>query len=68
VIHPKKVYAGKDMVGLDALCCGLLGVKPGEVMHIRLAHESGLGKMHLEGRVSRKMAEFSPREHRVMAT
>ena len=47
VIHPKKVYAGKDMVALDALCCGLLGVKPGEVMHIQLAHESGLGKMNL---------------------
>jgi uncharacterized protein (DUF362 family) len=47
VIHPNKVYAGKDMVALDALCCGILGVKPGEVMHIRLAHESGMGQMNL---------------------
>ena len=47
VIHPNKVYAGKDMVALDALCCGLLGVKPGEVMHIQLAHESGMGQMNL---------------------
>jgi uncharacterized protein (DUF362 family) len=47
VIHPKKVYAGKDMVGLDALCCDLLNVKPQEVLHIQLAHESGMGKMHL---------------------
>lgn len=47
VIHPNKVYAGKDMVGLDALCCGLLGVKPQEVLHIQLAHESGMGRMNL---------------------
>ena len=39
----KKVYAGKDMVGLDALCCYLLKVNPREVLHIRLAHESGWG-------------------------
>ena len=63
VIHPKKVYAGKDMVGLDALCCGMLGVKPQEVLHIKLAHESGLGKMDLEGRVIRKTAAVSLQEN-----
>lgn len=47
VIHPNRVYAGKDMVAMDALCCGLLGVNPGEVMHIQLAHESGMGQMNL---------------------
>jgi uncharacterized protein (DUF362 family) len=47
VIHPKKVYAGKDMVGLDALCCNLLNVNPREVLQIRLAHESKLGEMNL---------------------
>ena len=47
VIHPKKVYAGKDMVGLDALCCDLLKVNPREVLHIQLAHESGIGQMDL---------------------
>ena len=47
VIHPNKVYAGKDGVALDAICCGLLGVKPGEVLHIKLAHESGMGQMNL---------------------
>ena len=47
VIHPEKVYAGKDMVGLDALCCDLLNVPPREVLHIQLAHESGLGQMNL---------------------
>src|SRR5512136_3474495 len=47
VIHPNRVYAGKDMVALDALCCGLLNVKPGEVLHIQMAHESGMGQMNL---------------------
>jgi uncharacterized protein (DUF362 family) len=47
VIHPNKVYAGKDMVALDALCCDLLNVKPREVLHIQLAHESGMGQMNL---------------------
>ena len=47
VIHPKRVYAGKDMVALDSLCCGLLGVRPEEVMHIQLAHESGMGQINL---------------------
>jgi uncharacterized protein (DUF362 family) len=47
VIHPNKVYAGKDMVGLDALCCNLLQVSPREVLHIQLAHESGMGQMNL---------------------
>lgn len=47
VIHPNKVYAGKDMVALDALCCDLLYVTPREVLYIQLAHESGMGQMNL---------------------
>lgn len=47
VIHPNRVYAGKDMVALDALCCDLLNVKPREVLHIQLAHDSGMGQMNL---------------------
>ena len=54
---------GKDMVCLDALCCGLLGVKPQEVLHIKLADESGLGKMDLEGKVTRKTAAMAPGEN-----
>ncbi len=46
VIHPNKVYAGTDMVGLDALCCSLLQTDPREVLHIGLAHEAGLGNMN----------------------
>jgi len=45
--HPKKVYAGTDMVALDGLCCQLLKVNPLEVLHIKLAHASGLGQVHL---------------------
>jgi uncharacterized protein (DUF362 family) len=47
VAHPKKVYAGTDGVAMDALCCGLLKVNPTEVLHIKLAHESELGKIQL---------------------
>jgi len=64
VIHPGKVWAGRDMVSLDALAYGLLGVKPQEVLHIKLAHESGLWKMDLEGKVTRKTAAISPQENR----
>jgi uncharacterized protein (DUF362 family) len=46
VAHPKKVFAGTDRVALDSICCSLLKVDPRDVLHIRLAHESGLGKMH----------------------
>jgi uncharacterized protein (DUF362 family) len=45
VIQPKRVYAGTDMVGLDALCCELLDVNPREVLYLQLAHESGMGQM-----------------------
>lgn len=47
VMHPNRVYAGKDRGALDALCCDLLKVNPREVMHTQLAHESGMGQMNL---------------------
>jgi uncharacterized protein (DUF362 family) len=46
VAHPKKVYAGTDLVAIDSLCCGLLKINPTDVLHIKLAHESGLGQIH----------------------
>ena len=46
VAHPKKVYAGTDLVAIDSLCCGLLKINPKDVLHIKLAHESGLGQIH----------------------
>lgn len=54
VIHPKKVYVGKNMVALDALCCHLLNVHPRQVLYIQLAHESGMGQINLsEGAIKR---------------
>lgn len=47
VAHPKKVYAGIDLVAIDSLCCGLLKVNPLDVLHIKLAQESGLGQIDL---------------------
>jgi uncharacterized protein (DUF362 family) len=53
-IHPKRVYAGRDMVGLDALCCELLRVNPREVLHIQLAYESGMGQLNVtDGAIKR---------------
>jgi uncharacterized protein (DUF362 family) len=47
VAHPKRVYAGTDLVAIDSLCCGLLKVNPMDVLHIKLAQESGLGQIHV---------------------
>jgi len=47
VAHPKRVYAGTDLVAIDSLCCGLLKVNPMDVLHIKLAQESGLGQTHV---------------------
>ena len=44
VIQPGKVLAGADMVALDALGYGLLGVKPGEVMHSSWLMNPGWGR------------------------
>jgi uncharacterized protein (DUF362 family) len=50
VAHPKKVYAGTDLVAIDSLCCELLRVNPMDVLYIKLAHESGLGQIHPSGK------------------
>lgn len=44
---PQKVYAGTDMVAIDALCCGLIDIKPQDVGHISGAHKLGLGEIDL---------------------
>jgi len=43
-IRPKKIYAGRDMVALDALCCPLLDLKPTDVPHIMHLEAAGLGQ------------------------
>lgn len=55
VAHPKKVYAGTDLVAVDSLCCGLLKVNPMDVLHIKLAQESGLGQIHVSEKNIRNM-------------
>jgi uncharacterized protein (DUF362 family) len=51
---PQSLVAGTDMVAVDAYCCRFLGLKPGEVGHINLAHAMGLGNKDLS---SRKISE-----------
>ncbi len=46
-IRPKKVYAGRDMVALDALCCSLLDLKPADVPHIMHQEATGKGRADL---------------------
>lgn len=42
--RPKKVYAGADMVAMDAICCPLLNLKPADVAHIMHLDASGRGQ------------------------
>jgi len=46
-LRPKKVYAGRDMVALDALCCPLLDLKPADVPHIMHLEATGQGRADL---------------------
>jgi len=48
--QPKKVYAGYDMVALDAVCCPLLNLKPSDVPHITHLHATGRGQADLSKR------------------
>lgn len=47
ISRPKKVYAGTDMVALDAICCSLLNLKPSDVPHIMHLNASGKGQADL---------------------
>lgn len=47
VHRPKKVYAGTDMVALDAICCPLLNLKPADVPHIMHLNAPGKGQADL---------------------
>jgi len=40
-----QIVAGTDRVGVDAFCCSYLGLSPGEIGMIRMAHAHGLGQM-----------------------
>jgi len=46
-LRPKKVYAGRNMVALDALCCPLLDLKPADVPHIMHLEATSQGRADL---------------------
>jgi len=45
--HPNRVYAGTDMVAVDAVCCKLLSIDPKTVSHLLLSQQGGLGNIDL---------------------
>lgn len=52
---PNKVFAGKDMVALDALCCSLISLDPNTVPHIVGAHKLGKGEIDLSKKIIREL-------------
>ncbi len=53
VIRPNTVIASRDMVAADAQAVSMIpwygrSMDPGQVEHVRLAHERGLGRMDVE--------------------
>lgn len=42
------IIAGKDPVATDAVCTRIMGMEPGDVEHIALAHKAGLGNMDMK--------------------
>ncbi|NOY60186.1 MAG: DUF362 domain-containing protein [Calditrichaeota bacterium] len=51
---PNKVFAGTDMVAVDALCCGLISLDPETVPHILWASQAGVGEIDLSKKVIRE--------------
>ena len=47
LIKPQKVFAGVDRVAMDVYGANLLGLKGEEIRTTRMAHEHGLGEIHL---------------------
>lgn len=47
VLKPQKIVAGVDRVAIDAYCCTLWGLKPGDIFTITAAYAHGLGQMDL---------------------
>lgn len=42
------LIAGRDGLAVDAVCAKIMGLDPGKVKHLRLAHQQGLGTLDLE--------------------
>ena len=48
-LHEKDVIVGgEDVVAVDAVCAGIMGYEPGEIKHVALAAEQGLGVADME--------------------
>lgn len=44
-VKPGLVLAGRNVVEVDAAACKLVGFKPEEIEHLKIAHEIGLGSL-----------------------
>jgi len=51
VIHPNEVIVSDDPVAADTYAATLLGLKPEDVEHVRLAAAAGLGKADIAGMI-----------------
>ena len=40
------IIAGSDPVATDSTACRVMGIKPHEISHIRLAYEKGMGEIN----------------------
>ena len=48
LLKPRKVFAGVDRVAMDAYGAHLIGLHPGDIRMIQMAHAHGLGEIQLE--------------------
>jgi len=48
VVMKKSLLMSTDIVAADAAAAKIFGVEPGEVPHIKIAHEMGVGNMNLD--------------------
>jgi uncharacterized protein (DUF362 family) len=48
LIKPQKVFAGVDRIAVDVYGANLLGRKGEEIRTTQMAHEHGLGEIHLQ--------------------
>jgi uncharacterized protein (DUF362 family) len=42
------IVMGNNQVAIDSVCCRIIGIEPGDVEHIALAHERGFGPMAMD--------------------
>jgi uncharacterized protein (DUF362 family) len=47
IIKPQTVSAGTDPVAMDAFAAKILGLNPGNILKIKMAHDQGIGNMDI---------------------